>query len=128
MDTAKILNELRSERDRITQAIAALEALSGSDRATANQKSAPVGQPARPKTRRRRMSAAGRKRIADAAKKMWAERKKKSAKPGPSAKQTTPKQVAAKRTSGGISPAGRKRISEMMKKRWAARRKAAATA
>ena len=67
--------------------------------------------------KRRRMSAAGRRRIAEAQRKRWAAlRKGSAAKPAP---------VKSRR----ISAAGRKRIIEATKKRWAEfhAKKAAAT-
>jgi hypothetical protein len=77
MDTARILTELRSERDRIDQAIAALEALDGTVKHVAPR------SPGRPKKgtppvsgRRKRMSVAGRKKLSEMMKKRWAERKK----------------------------------------------------
>jgi hypothetical protein len=79
MDTKRLLSELREERDRISQAIAAIEALNstvtpGATRAVkaGTQKATAV----KSVVRRRRMSAAARKRISEAAKKRWAERKK----------------------------------------------------
>ncbi len=94
MDIRKILADLRSERDRLDQAIAAMEAISpdGSKPAV---------------TAPRRMTAAGRKRISDAAKARWAEHRREASRP-----------------RRHISAAGRKRLSAMMKARWAARRKA----
>jgi len=71
MDISKVLSELRQERERISQAIAAIEALGKQSKAagkTAGLKPA------------RTMSAAARKRISEAAKKRWAERKKAAAK------------------------------------------------
>lgn len=121
MDTSKILNELRAESDRIHKAIAALEALDATAAVihTVNQPQATstVG------SGKRKMSAAARRKISEAAKRRWAAQKAQTAKPQTSAKQAAPKPAAPKR---GMSPAGRKRISEMMKKRWAARKKAAA--
>jgi len=84
MDTGKILSELRAERNRINEAIAALEAL---DRATPSSSPRPQAQvgtkfPAKQSTAnqagngRRRLSPAARKRISEAAKKRWAERRK----------------------------------------------------
>jgi hypothetical protein len=71
MDTATIIEELEAERDRLNQAIAAL------------QSSRPrPGRPAASGTRdgrKRHLSAAARKRIGEAMKKRWAERKKKAA-------------------------------------------------
>jgi hypothetical protein len=68
--------------------------------------------------KRRKMSAAARKRIADAQKKRWAAVRKESG-PSTTAKQEAPK---AKRR---LSAAGRKRIIEATKKRWALVRAAA---
>lgn len=93
MDTASILNELRAERDRINQAIAALEALSAPQAAspkrrgrkpaaaTAAAKPTSATQTAakQPRAGRRRLSAAARKRISEAAKRRWAAQKSKSA-------------------------------------------------
>lgn len=66
MDTQSIVAELEAERDRLNTAI---EALQGR-RMTASGK---------PDGRRRHLSAAARKRIGEAMKKRWAERKKKAA-------------------------------------------------
>jgi hypothetical protein len=71
MDTATIIAELEAERDRLNQAIVALQ--SGHRR---------PGRPAafgRADGRKRHLSAAARKRIGEAMKKRWAERKKKAA-------------------------------------------------
>ena len=71
MEINKLLSELRAERERINQAIAAIEALGTKRSAGKSQLGVkPV----------RRMSAAARKRISEAAKKRWAERKKAAAK------------------------------------------------
>lgn len=65
MDITAIIAELESERDRLDQAIAALQ-----------RGSTASGNPGR---QRRRLSAAARRRIGLAMKKRWAERKKKAA-------------------------------------------------
>jgi hypothetical protein len=70
MDTATIIAELEAQRDRLNQAIVALR---GSQNRTAKTLS---GKPDR---RKRRLSAAARKKIGDAMRKRWAERKKKEA-------------------------------------------------
>ncbi len=101
MDTNRILVELRAERQRIDQAITAIESL--------NHAGASTRRAASPK--RRHMSAAGRKAISDAAKAMWAERKKKTRRP-----------------RRHMSAATRKRLSELAKQRWAERKKKAKTA
>lgn len=63
MNLADILFQLRAERDRLTEAIAALEG----------------GRAQRvPRRKRRRMSAAARKRISDAQKARWAKQKKQA--------------------------------------------------
>jgi hypothetical protein len=64
MDTKSILSRLKAERNRINQAISALEAL-GSD-------SQSMATPAKARRGRRRLSASARKRISEAAKKRWA--------------------------------------------------------
>ncbi len=100
MDTNRILAELRAERQRIDQAITALESLNHTHPSTRTAAS----------PKRRHMSAAGRKAISDAAKAMWAERKKKT------------------RPRRHMSAATRKRLSELAKQRWAERKKKAKTA
>ncbi len=75
MDTRKILSDLRAERDRLTQAIAALESL---DRTPGRGRRAKTAAPAAKRRRgRRRLSAATRKRMSEMMKARWAERKKK---------------------------------------------------
>ncbi len=69
MDTATIIAELESERDRLNQAIAALQ---GS-----------MSRPAKTATgrldgRTRHLSPEARRKIGQAMKKRWAERKKKA--------------------------------------------------
>lgn len=71
--------------------------------------------PESPKRKRRKMSAAARKRIGDAQRARWAASKKAA---GPSVSKATPK---PKRK---ISAAGLKAIRAATKKRWAAYRKA----
>ena len=113
MDTTKILTDLRAERDRLDQAIAALEGLSGSsslggEHDLPTPASLPTAALALAKPGRN-ISPEGRARIAAAARARWA------------------KQNAAKSTGAGrnISAAGRKRIAEAAKKMWAERRKGA---
>ena len=67
MDTQAILANLRIERDRLSQAIAALEALSGS-------------KPGKPRGRkpRRHMSAEARAKIAAGMRRRWAAKKRTS--------------------------------------------------
>jgi len=74
MDTQTILSELRAERDRLDQAIAALEGGNGRRR---GRKPGPVpGNGRRGRRGRRRLSAAAKKRISEMMKLRWAERKR----------------------------------------------------
>ena len=107
MDVQQILTDLNRERNRLEQAIAALEGL-GSQ--TAARRGRPPGaKPAKPARTRKSggITTAGRRRLSEMMKQRWAERKKKAA----------PKRKP-------MSAASRKRLSEMMKKRWLERKKA----
>ena len=94
MDTAQIIGLLTAERDRLAQAI---EALQGGGkrrgrppRSGANAvSSVPAAATAKIPARKRKLSAAGRKAIADAAKRRWAAIK--AAKPASSAAKTEDK-------------------------------------
>ena len=116
MDISSVVTQLRQEIEHIERAIAALVGLGsqpprrGRPPTMSQAKSVPV-------KKRRRMSAAARKRISAAMKQRWAQWKGKSA----------PKKVtsSAKNSTGRrpMSPAMRKKLSAMMKARWAARKK-----
>src|SRR5450432_2802932 len=71
----------------------------------------PTTAPEVPKGRRRKMSAAARKRISKAQRKRWAESKGLS---------ESPSERAAAKPKRKMSAAGRKAISAATKKRWAA--------
>ena len=114
MDIEKILNELRTERDRIGKAINAL--LEGAGIVSSSNG---TGRRGRPRGRGKGMSAAGRKRLSEAMKARWAARRVKPASTTKAASSTAPKRR-------GMSAAGRKRIAEAMKKRWAEKRKTTA--
>ena len=80
MDVQEVVAELKTERERLTQAIATLEDL-GSGQATANSrtpvKTAPVGNMLQAGKRTLGgMTAEGRKRLSEAMKKRWAARRK----------------------------------------------------
>jgi hypothetical protein len=102
MDMQAIISELIDQRDRIQQAIDALERTAHST-STGKRRGRKPG---------RHMSAAARARISAGMRKRWAQRK---------GKKVTNTQKNARKS--GISAAGRKRISEMMKQRWAAKKK-----
>ena len=65
MDTNDIIKQLTAERDRIDAAIKLLTSVSSSPKA-----------PAKGTRKRKKMSAAARKRIGDAQRKRWAKQKK----------------------------------------------------
>ena len=70
MDIESILQELREERDRIANAISALD---GSSRRGGRR---PGPKPGNGRRARRRHTAAAKKRLSDAAKARWAKVKK----------------------------------------------------
>jgi hypothetical protein len=71
-DISKVIAQLERQRSSIDTAIAALRGLEGSQQSAAS--AAPAARKRRP------MSAEGRKRIADAVRKRWAEKKAADAK------------------------------------------------
>jgi len=112
LDLNRIISELKTERDRIARAIAALlDEAKVAVGATARR----VGAPTR---RGRGLTPAGRRRLSLAMKRRWAERRTK----GGSSVKAAAKATGPKRR-GGITAAGRKKLSEAMKRRWAERRK-----
>ena len=76
MNTQEIVNELKAERNRLDQAIVALDGANTTGATVATDEPAGNGTPTQRK--RRRMSAARRKRLSIAMKKRWAERRKKN--------------------------------------------------
>jgi hypothetical protein len=77
MDTQQIIAALRDERDRLEQAISALEGGGGRGRRGRRPGPVPGSGPGRRRgRRRRRLSAAAKQRISEMMKKRWAERKK----------------------------------------------------
>jgi hypothetical protein len=120
MDIQRMLADLNAERNRLDQAISALQGIESAAPSDAVRRGRPPGRPAKTRSRRR-MSAEARRRISEAAKARWAERKGTSGRKGTAAKKASG--APAKRGSRGMSPAARKRMSEMMKARWAARKR-----
>jgi hypothetical protein len=109
-----VLRELRQEHnqaqlqvEKLDKAISAIEGLAGGSVAVAANGTRP----------QRRMSAAGRRRIAEAQRARWAKLRKPS-QPAVSAKSAVSSSAAtpAKRK---LSPAGRRRIIAAAKARWA---------
>lgn len=81
MDAGKIIAELKTERDRLARAIEALEGGGGPRKyaARVNKAAAPSAPAAVAGSTKKvgRLTAAGRKRLSEAMKKRWAERRKK---------------------------------------------------
>src|SRR5262249_1605316 len=100
------LENLTAKRQQIDEQIAGVRRLLGGSK---NGASAPAG----PAGHKRRMSAAGRRAIAEAQKRRWAEQK--------AAAGVTPI-TKAKKPKRKLSPAGRAAIVAALKKRWAATR------
>jgi len=76
MNLGQIVSELKKERDDLNRAIAALEGIGGGR--SPKGKISEKASTAQTSTKRRRgLSAAGRRRISEAMKKRWAERKSK---------------------------------------------------
>jgi len=73
LDTGRIVAELKRERDRLSQAIAALEGKS--PKATAKRSALP--HRAIRANKRDHLTPAGRKRLSEMMKKRWAEKRKK---------------------------------------------------
>jgi hypothetical protein len=132
MQTDQIVSLLIAERDRLSQAIDALQGdvVRRSQTQTPSALSKPVpGAPVNGAPKKRRISAAGRKAIADAARRRWAAIRAAKAAP----KNTAPKAVAAAPAARPakkrqISPAARKAMVEGAKKRWVAIKKVAPAA
>jgi hypothetical protein len=135
MDTAQILADLRAQRNRIDNAITALEALNGTKPlGNGHDLPTPLGKPAAAldvkqasQTVRRTMSPAARKKIAAAQKARWAANKK-PAKPVADAKQSAPKKAVTKTAKRVISAESRRKMAEAQQKRWAKKKKAAKSA
>jgi hypothetical protein len=113
LDINKIIQDLRSERDRIGRAI---DILLSEARATITGRPTARTAAAPRKRRGGGLTAAGRRRLSEAMKRRWAERR---------TGKSTASATKPKRRGGGLTPAGRKKLSEAMKKRWAERRKKA---
>ena len=78
MDIERIVADLKMERGRLDQAIAALEGVHRTAAVGKTAKKTMTSSPTTTVKRRRVHTAASRKLLSDAMKKRWAERKKKS--------------------------------------------------
>jgi len=117
---AAALRGLEARRARLDAHIAEVRSLLGA------RPQQPAARAEAPK-RKRRMSAAGRRRIATATKKRWADYHQKKAEAAAKAKE--PAAVAkAPRPKRKLNAAGRKRIVKATRKRWAEYRRKQAEA
>ena len=103
MDIRKIVAEIDAEIASLQQARAALVELDGSDTGSKPRRGRPKGSAnsakaatdAKPAKRKRNLSPEGRKRIAEAMKRRWAERRKEA--PKAAKKVTAKKEPPAKK-------------------------------
>ena len=124
METEQIVSLLVAERDRISRAIEALQgpAPRGRPRATPSTNTAPAPSASAPIPKKRRVSAAGRKAIAEAARRRWATIKASKAPEAANSaatKKSAPQSKPAPKKRR-ITAAGRKAMADAAKRRWAA--------
>ena len=119
MDIQRIVAELRGEMERIGHAIGLLE---GNTTAKARVGRPPDSPGRSPVRRRGGITPAGRRRLAEAMRQRWAQRRG-----APSASKASVKATSVNKPQkrGGITPAGRKRLAEAMRKRWAEKKRMA---
>lgn len=88
MDVSRILQELDAEIARLQEARSALVSISGTTVTVNRRRGRPKGSTnaAKPVKRPRKLTAEGRKRIAEAQKRRWAEARKKGSKSEAAAK------------------------------------------
>ncbi len=115
MDLQNIVAELKAEIVRITHAIGLLEG-NGTAKARVGRPPGPVSAKAAQPRRGGGMTAAGRRKLSEAMKRRWAQRRNGS---GADLKSTSSSAVAKPKKKGGMSAAGRRNISLAMKKRGA---------
>jgi hypothetical protein len=119
VDIQSLLSELKTERNRLGQAISALQGLASASSPRRGRPPKAKQAVTAPRKKSRRMSQAARARIGAAKKAWWAKQKGKGNK---KAKPVSRKSTGRK----PMSAAMRKKLSAMMKARWAQRNKRAA--
>ena len=118
MDIQRIVAELRGEMDRISHAIGLLE---GSTTAKARVARPPASAGRSPIRRGGGITPAGRRKLAEAMRLRWAQRK---AGTGMSSSSAGVAAYSSKKR-GRMSAQGRKNIAAAMKKRWAEKKRMA---
>jgi hypothetical protein len=76
MNIADIVKQLKSERESLTKAIAALEGIEGHSLSVATNRSTPATKAKPTKKASKGLTPAGRKRLSELMKKRWANKKK----------------------------------------------------
>lgn len=109
-----IIDQLERQKAAVERALAALRAIE-----TAEAPAPAALASIRPATRKGGMTAAGRKRVAEAQRKRWAAKKAAASVPDSSPKKAGPRKIR-------FTPEGRLRLAEAMKRRWAIKRAASA--
>jgi hypothetical protein len=112
-----IIDRLERQKAAIDRALAALREV---DSPAAAPKAESAATPAAPTRKRRKFSAAARRKMALAQKSRWAKIKGETARPAPAAAPAKPQRR--------ISPEGMKRIIAATKKRWRLQKAAAKSA
>ena len=110
--------QLSEQIDTMQQQLHAILGSSGSVTAAPSKAKAAVG----PTRGKRTMSAAGRARIAAAARARWAKIKSKAAPAKATPAKATAKTAAPKK-KGGLTAEGRAKLAAAMKARWEAKKK-----
>jgi hypothetical protein len=122
-DIESIISDLEQQRSAIDRAILALHEVAGAPVSSSATASKP---PQKPANKKRAITPAGRRRIAEAMRRRWAAKRlanKNSATPqkmGSSHKGGTEAKAATKKHR--LNPEGRMRIIAATKRRWAAKR------
>ena len=119
MDIQKIVGELRGEISRISQAIGLLEGVTPAKPRVGRPLASVVGK-ARSASRGRGLTPAGRRKLSEAMKRRWAQRRGAT---GATRASSSAAAAAKPKKRGGITPAGRKRLAEAMRKRWAEKKR-----
>jgi uncharacterized protein (DUF885 family) len=107
MNTHSILADLRAERDRIDQAISALEAVNSTGRRRVSRPPRAAATPGR----RGRMSAAARRKLSRLLKQRWAQGKMKG--------RAKAKRAQTSKPARRMSRAARQKIAAAQRARWA---------
>ena len=119
LDIQNIVSQLKDEITRITAAIGLLEGDAPPKKRLGRPPASAAGN-AQPGGRGRGLTPAGRRKLSEAVKLRWAQRRGATGAP----RASTPAAAAGKpKKSGGITAAGRKKLSEAMKKRWAEKKR-----